>query len=78
MDCKFYDECRKSEACGILGECVFGHQLILDSQHPAATIGLHYGKTIGAINNVFHKVKYNKKFNGCIIAAQDHLDKIPR
>lgn len=77
MDCKFYGSCQKEHSCPFLGECVFGHKMIIESPSTQAKIQLHYGQTAGAIFNVLRKIKRGKPFIGDESNdAKKHLKKI--
>ena len=64
MDCKFYTSCQKEHSCPFLGECVFGHKLIIERNSPQSKIQLHYGKTTKSVANVLRKVRRGKQFIG--------------
>jgi hypothetical protein len=76
MTCISYNECKKHEGCAILGECIFGHKLLSENPSPQAIVQMHYGKSLGAMNRVFCKIKSDKPFNGNREDALEHLKKL--
>ena len=64
MDCKFYDSCKKEGCCKILGECVFGHSMIVNYPSIEPKVMLHMAKTVSAIVwGIFDKIKKKQPFN---------------
>jgi len=64
MGCKFYDFCKKKECCEILGECVFGHEMIANYPTVEPKIMLHCAKNVSAISyGIFDKIKKGQPLN---------------
>lgn len=64
MNCKQYDSCKKDFACPILGECVFGHKMIVEYHSDEPKQILHFSKNIGSVvGGVFIKIKRGELFN---------------
>jgi hypothetical protein len=77
MTCISYNECKKHEGCAILGECIFGHKLLSENPSPQAIVQMHYGKSLGAMNRVFCKIKKgNPRYKGTMEDALEHLKKL--
>lgn len=76
MDCKFYSTCQKEHSCPFLGECVFGHKMIVDNNNPQAICSLHYSTSPRATLNVLRSIKHMCGLNGFVGDAAKHLKKI--
>lgn len=64
MKCEQYNDCQKEFACPILGQCVFGHKLIVEYHSDEPKTILHHSKSIGSVvGGVFVKIKRGELFN---------------